>query len=549
MTGLEPAGQRPGLASRGLPIGYLHQGDELVDSHTVREAVLGGRSDHEWAADAQPREIVEVLLAGVELDRAVLGLSGGERRRCCAGRAAARRPRPGRPRRADQPPRRRGGRLAGRPPRQPRLGAGGGDPRPVVPRRGVPVDLGGARRGGRRLRGRVRRVRAGQGRAPAAGGGHRGRRQNLVRKELAWLRRGPPARTSKPKFRIDAANALIEDVPPPRDRLELQRFATQRLGKDVIDIEDVDLTRGAAPAALARDLAARSGRPGRHRRRQRRRQDLGAVAAGGHAGAGRRPGAARPHRRAPAPHPGARRPRPRGPGAGDRRGDPAGHPHRRRRDHRDLDAGAVRLHRRPADRAARRPVRWGAAAVPAAAAAAHRAQRAAARRAHQRPRHRDAQRARGLPRRLARHARRGLPRPLLPRAGHRLGLGAARRRPDLDAAPRAWTSTSSVARASLRDRVARMYGRTRRAVADVAACGQGQGRQRRGAEARKTLARLDKQLARIAAAGGRAQRRDRRARPATTTASPSSAPSWTPCTPRRRPLELEWLEAAEVLEG
>jgi ATP-binding cassette subfamily F protein uup len=70
------------------------------------------------------------------------------------------------------------------------------------------------------------------------------RRQNLVRKELAWLRRGPPARTSKPKFRIDAANLLIEDVPPPRDRLELQRFATQRLGKDVIDVEDVDLSRG-----------------------------------------------------------------------------------------------------------------------------------------------------------------------------------------------------------------------------------------------------------------------------------------------------------------
>jgi ATP-binding cassette subfamily F protein uup len=71
------------------------------------------------------------------------------------------------------------------------------------------------------------------------------RRQNLVRKELAWLRRGAPARTSKPKFRIEAANQLIEDVPPPRDRLELQRFATQRLGKDVIDVEDVDLFRGS----------------------------------------------------------------------------------------------------------------------------------------------------------------------------------------------------------------------------------------------------------------------------------------------------------------
>jgi ABC transport system ATP-binding/permease protein len=71
------------------------------------------------------------------------------------------------------------------------------------------------------------------------------RRQNLMRKELAWLRRGAPARTSKPKFRMDAANALIEDEPPPRDRLELQRFASQRLGKDVIDVEDVDLVRGS----------------------------------------------------------------------------------------------------------------------------------------------------------------------------------------------------------------------------------------------------------------------------------------------------------------
>jgi ATP-binding cassette subfamily F protein uup len=70
------------------------------------------------------------------------------------------------------------------------------------------------------------------------------RRQNLMRKELAWLRRGAPARTSKPKFRIDAANSLIEDEPPPRDSLALQRFATQRLGKDVFDVEDVTLERG-----------------------------------------------------------------------------------------------------------------------------------------------------------------------------------------------------------------------------------------------------------------------------------------------------------------
>ncbi|MGC0273589.1 ABC-F family ATP-binding cassette domain-containing protein [Pseudactinotalea sp. Z1739] len=70
------------------------------------------------------------------------------------------------------------------------------------------------------------------------------KRQNLMRKELAWLRRGAPARTSKPKFRIDAANQLIEDVPPARNPIELQRLAVARLGKDVVDIEDVSVSFG-----------------------------------------------------------------------------------------------------------------------------------------------------------------------------------------------------------------------------------------------------------------------------------------------------------------
>ena len=72
------------------------------------------------------------------------------------------------------------------------------------------------------------------------------RRDNLLRKELAWLRRGPPARTSKPRFRIDAANALIADEPPPRDDVELVRFATTRLGKDVVDLLDARVTRRPA---------------------------------------------------------------------------------------------------------------------------------------------------------------------------------------------------------------------------------------------------------------------------------------------------------------
>ena len=64
------------------------------------------------------------------------------------------------------------------------------------------------------------------------------RRQNLARKELAWLRRGAPARTSKPRYRIEAAEALIKDVPPPRDTVELIAFSKQRQGRVVIELED-----------------------------------------------------------------------------------------------------------------------------------------------------------------------------------------------------------------------------------------------------------------------------------------------------------------------
>ena len=64
------------------------------------------------------------------------------------------------------------------------------------------------------------------------------RRQNLARKELAWLRRGAPARTSKPRYRIEAAEALIKDVPPPRDTVELMAFSKQRQGRVVIELED-----------------------------------------------------------------------------------------------------------------------------------------------------------------------------------------------------------------------------------------------------------------------------------------------------------------------
>jgi ATPase subunit of ABC transporter with duplicated ATPase domains len=109
------------------------------------------------------------------------------------------------------------------------------------------------------------------------------RRQNLARKELAWLRRGAPARTSKPKFRIDAANVLIEDVPEIRDKVSLQSLAVSRLGKDVVDLLDAgvsygdrDVLRdvewriapGSAPASSASTAPASRRSSARRRHRQ-----------------------------------------------------------------------------------------------------------------------------------------------------------------------------------------------------------------------------------------------------------------------------------------
>jgi len=72
------------------------------------------------------------------------------------------------------------------------------------------------------------------------------RRRNLARKELAWLQRGARARSTKAKFRVEAATALIASEPPPRDSVELTRLATARLGKTVIELEDVSVSVGSA---------------------------------------------------------------------------------------------------------------------------------------------------------------------------------------------------------------------------------------------------------------------------------------------------------------
>ncbi|TGN63830.1 ABC-F family ATP-binding cassette domain-containing protein [Nocardioides eburneiflavus] len=244
MTGIEQPDAGRVSRTRGIEIGYLHQGDELVDTHSVREAVLGGREDHEWAADPTTRQVVEELLAGVTLDRAVVGLSGGERRRCALAALLLSR--------HDLV-------ILDEPTNHLDVEAVAWLASHLVSLPSALIVVTHDRwfldevcqttwevhdgavdayEGGYAAYVLAKAERQRQAAASET------RRQNLARKELAWLRRGPPARTSKPKFRIDAANALIDDVPPPRDRMELQRFASQRLGKDVIDIEDVDLSRG-----------------------------------------------------------------------------------------------------------------------------------------------------------------------------------------------------------------------------------------------------------------------------------------------------------------
>jgi ABC transport system ATP-binding/permease protein len=244
LTGQEPPDAGRVSMTRGLEIGYLHQGDTLDDTHSVRDAVLAGRPDHVWAADPRTRELVTELLAGVELDRAVVGLSGGERRRCALAALLLHE-----------------------------------HDLVVLDEPTNHLDVEAVAWLAEHLRSLSSALvvvthdrwfldavcdatwEVHDGVVDAYDGGYAAyvlakaerqrqaaasedRRRNLARKELAWLRRGAPARTTKPKFRIEAAEALIADEPPPRDRLELQRFATQRLGKDVVDVEDVDLVRG-----------------------------------------------------------------------------------------------------------------------------------------------------------------------------------------------------------------------------------------------------------------------------------------------------------------
>ncbi|GAA3539400.1 ABC-F family ATP-binding cassette domain-containing protein [Streptomyces osmaniensis] len=237
--------------SGGLRLGVLTQHDSLDSTATVRHEVIRDMADHEWAGNAKVRDVLTGLFGGLDLpgfpqglDTVIGPLSGGERRRIALAKLLIE--------------------------EQDLI---------VLDEPTNHLDVEGISWLARHLRERrsalvcvthdrwfldqvctrmwdVQRgdvfeyeggysdyvfARAERERIAAT---EEVKRQNLVRKELAWLRRGAPARTSKPRFRVEAANELIKDVPPPRDSSELMKFASSRLGKTVFDLEDVTVQAG-----------------------------------------------------------------------------------------------------------------------------------------------------------------------------------------------------------------------------------------------------------------------------------------------------------------
>ena len=251
MAGLETPDAGTVTREGGLQLAVVRQDDALDPAATIRHELVHDMDDHEWAADAVIRSVLDGLLGGVAVTRfpqgldTVIGpLSGGERRRIALAKALIERPEL---------------LLLDEPTNHLDVEAVDWLARHLAARRGTLVVITHDRwfldavctRTWEVESARVHQyeggyaafvlARAERDRQAAAS---EQRRQQLMRKELAWLRRGPPARTSKPKFRIDAANALIADEPPVRDPIELLRFATARLGKKVLEAVDITVNRG-----------------------------------------------------------------------------------------------------------------------------------------------------------------------------------------------------------------------------------------------------------------------------------------------------------------
>jgi len=250
------------VTKRGdVNIGYLDQQDVLDGDLPVGVAIVGEAADHEWAANPRIREIMAGLVEDVEWHAKVSSLSGGQRRRVALAKLLI-------------------------------------EPHDVImlDEPTNHLDVEGVAWLARHLKERwrsnegaflvvthdrwfldevcTRTWEVHDGTVDPFEGGYaayvlaraerdkmaavvENKRQQLVKKELAWLRRGAPARTSKPKFRIEAANELISDVPEPRDTVALSKMATARLGKDVLDLEKVSY----APPPREGDVKSDGGAP------------------------------------------------------------------------------------------------------------------------------------------------------------------------------------------------------------------------------------------------------------------------------------------------
>jgi ATP-binding cassette subfamily F protein uup len=232
----------------GLRVGMLDQQDSLDENITVAAAVVGDRQEHEWAGDSKVRDVVTGLVNDLNWEARISELSGGQRRRVAL---AALLSRDWDVVLLDEPTNHldvEGVAWLAAHLKQ-RWSANSGGMIVVTHDRwfldevcnltwevhdGIidPFEGGYAA---------YILQRTERNRSAAAS---EARRQNLLRKELAWLRRGAPARTSKPKFRMDAAAELIANEPAPRDQISLQKMAMQRLGKDVVDLENVGYAAG-----------------------------------------------------------------------------------------------------------------------------------------------------------------------------------------------------------------------------------------------------------------------------------------------------------------
>jgi len=232
----------------GVTLGMLDQADTLPDDLIVRDAIVGDRAEHEWAGDARTRDVIDGLLRDLPWEASIGELSGGQRRRVGLAKLLV----------GDwdvifldEPtnhldvegiawlakhlnarwPRNQGGLVVVTHDRW-FLDEVSTDTWEVHDQLVEPFEGGYAAY----ILQRVER--------DAMAATMEQKRQNLARKELAWLRRGAPARTSKPKFRMDAAYELIENEPPPRDTVALSQLAVSRLGKDVVDLLDAGVSYG-----------------------------------------------------------------------------------------------------------------------------------------------------------------------------------------------------------------------------------------------------------------------------------------------------------------